>query len=338
MLFSLAGCLVFLFFLQQLVHCETTQNNSIYTTKSEKHFSKEAELIFELLKDYETHVRPAKSAKATTQVSVTMNLKQIISLDEKEELLTTSIYMYYTWQDDRLKWDEENFDKIVLIRLPSNTIWTPDIILTNTVDGNMQESMLVNALVYNTGVVEWLPLSIFKTSCSITIAHFPFDQQTCSLVFKSAGYYQTQLNLSFAKDTDGKEIDRVQVDKKEFVPHGEWDLIDSPVEVIIPKSKTEAAEIKFTLVTKRKPLFYTLNMLLPCILLTVLSCFTFYLPSAAGEKISLGISLLIGDTIFIFLFAQRMPSTSFSVPLIAAYLLYTALLLSTCVVTRLGLF
>lgn len=56
MLFSLAGCLVFLFFLQQLVHCETTQNNSIYTTKSEKHFSKEAELIFELLKDYETHV------------------------------------------------------------------------------------------------------------------------------------------------------------------------------------------------------------------------------------------------------------------------------------------
>lgn len=40
--------------------------------------------------------------------------------------------MYYTWQDDRLKWDEENFDKIVLIRLPSNTIWTPDIILTNT--------------------------------------------------------------------------------------------------------------------------------------------------------------------------------------------------------------
>lgn len=35
----------------------------------------------------------------------------------------------------------------------------------------MQGSVEVNALVYSTGLIEWLPLSIFKTTCSIKVCY-----------------------------------------------------------------------------------------------------------------------------------------------------------------------
>ena len=49
----------------------------------------------------------------------------------------------------------------------------------------------------------------------------------------------------------------------------------------------------------------------------------FYLPVDSGEKMTLSISILLGQTVFLFLVAQIMPETSISVPLIAKYLLFT---------------
>ena len=43
----------------------------------------------------------------------------------------------------------------------------------------------------------------------------------------------------------------------------------------------------------------------------------------SGEKMTLSISILLGQTVFLFLVAQIMPETSISVPLIAKYLLFT---------------
>jgi len=307
-------------------------NNFVVSMQHSGFFSTEAALLTQLLQNYNTQVRPTKNPLVATNVTCDMNLKQIIDLNEKEGELTTSLYMYLSWEDSRLTWNRSDFDDINLIRIPPSSIWTPDVILTNTIDDNMQGSVEVNALVYSTGLIEWLPLSIFKTTCSIKVAQFPFDKQRCDLVFKSAAYDSSQIKLML--DKDGKKEGKVGYDPSEFVPHGEWDLLPSPAVINEPLDiRRDATEAVFTLITKRKPLFYTLNMLLPCMLVNLLSCFTFYLPSSSCEKISLGISLLIGDTIFIFLFANRMPSTSFSVPLIAAYLLFTIALLSACVVT-----
>lgn len=44
---------------------------------------------------------------------------------------TVSIYPHQVWNDYRLMWDPEEYEGIKKIRLPSQHIWLPDIVLYN---------------------------------------------------------------------------------------------------------------------------------------------------------------------------------------------------------------
>ncbi|KAL8202932.1 UNVERIFIED_CONTAM: Neuronal acetylcholine receptor subunit alpha-7 [Gekko kuhli] len=67
---------------------------------------------------------------------------------------------------------------------------------------------------------------------------------------------------------------------------------------------------------RRRTLYYGLNLLIPCVLISGLALLVFLLPADSGEKISLGITVLLSLTVFMLLVAEIMPATSDSVPLI----------------------
>ena len=58
-------------------------------------------------------------------------------------------------------------------------------------------------------------------------------------------------------------------------------------------------------------------------LISFLSIFVFYLPTDAGEKMTLSISILLALVVFLLLISKILPPTSRVIPLIAKYLLFT---------------
>ena len=73
----------------------------------------------------------------------------------------------------------------------------------------------------------------------------------------------------------------------------------------------------------RKTLYYTVNLLVPTGLMSVLICIVFCLPTGAGEKMTLCMSVLLALNLFQLLVTRLLPPTSAVVPLIAKYLLFT---------------
>ena len=81
------------------------------------------------------------------------------------------------------------------------------------------------------------------------------------------------------------------------------------------------AHVIFTLHLKRRYKFYMMNIVLPCVMLSVLIMIGFCLPPDAGEKISLGISVLLAFTVFLLMIADAIPRTSLAIPLLGENLI-----------------
>ena len=91
------------------------------------------------------------------------------------------------------------------------------------------------------------------------------------------------------------------------------------------------SDIFFNITLRRKTLFYTVNLIIPCVGISCLSVLVFYLPADSGEKIALCISILLSQTMFFLLISEIIPSTSLAVPLLGKYLLFTMFLVGLSV-------
>ena len=186
-------------------------------------------------------------------------------------------------------------------------------------DGKYEVSYNPNVVIYNSGEVLWIPPAIYKSSCTIDVEFFPFDKQKCDMKFGSWTFNGDQVALDWY---EGKEV----VDLTDYVNSGTWDILNCPGNLSNNFDKDEnhlKSEIKFTLYIRRKTLFYTVNLIIPCVLISFLSVCVFYLPADAGEKMTMCISILLALVVFLLLVSKILPPTSITIPLIAKYLLFT---------------
>ncbi|NXV09546.1 ACHA2 protein, partial [Cettia cetti] len=246
--------------------------------------------------------------------------------DEKNQMMTTNVWLKQEWSDYKLRWDPAEYDNVTSIRVPSEMIWIPDLVLYNNADGEFAVTHMTKAHLSWDGTVTWVPPAIYKSSCSIDVTFFPFDQQSCKMKFGSWSYDKAKIDL--------ENMER-QVDLKDYWESGEWAIVEAAGTYNSKKYDccTEIyPDITFDFVIRRLPLFYTINLIIPCLLISCLTVLVFYLPSGCGEKITLCISVLLSLTVFLLLITEIIPSTSLVIPLIGEYLLFTMIFVTLSII------
>ncbi len=120
------------------------------------------------------------------------------------------------------------------------------------------------------------------------------------------------------------------IDLSQFSSDVEWDLIGVSAQRNIefyPCCLEPYLDITYHIILRRKPLFFGVNLICPCISISILTILVFYLPADSREKVSLSISILIALTVFFLLVFEISPPTSLVVPLIVKFLLFTMVLI-----------
>jgi nicotinic acetylcholine receptor len=174
--------------------------------------------------------------------------------------------------------------------------------------------MQANAMILHNGSVFWPIPTRLKSTCQIDVTYFPYDEQECKLKFGSWTYNGYQ--VSIAERSDAIELSN-------YVPNGEWDLLDTSYQVNIvryPCCPEPFPDITFYIRIRRRVLYYLYSVVFPCVMLSILTLLVFCLPPESGEKIALGITVLLAFSVFMLAIAESMPETSEHIPLISIFL------------------
>ncbi|GAU92428.1 hypothetical protein RvY_04510 [Ramazzottius varieornatus] len=285
-----------------------------------------------LMKDYNKLVRPVERDAESLNVSLGIKLTQLIDVDEVNQVVMTNIWLKQQWSDYRMKWDPDEYGGMTSIQIPSDRLWIPDIVLYNNADGDYEITLKTSAVVKHTGAIMWEPPAIYRSYCLILVEYFPYDQQTCKLKFGTWSYDKDQINLMPARGyVDDNTTINNGIDLSEYYLSIEWDIMSvtaKRTETVYPCCAERYVDITYVFSIRRKTMYFTVNMIFPCVAISFLTVLVFYLPSDSGEKITLSISVLMSLTVFFLLLAENVPPTSLAVPLIGKYLIFTMVLVT----------
>ncbi|KAH9282768.1 Acetylcholine receptor subunit beta-like 1 [Echinococcus granulosus] len=266
---------------------------------------------------YNPLIRPVANISEALRVNLGLCMIKLIHIDERRQVMKSNVWLPMVWRDYQLTWDPAKYGGLKVIRVPHNKVWKPDIVLFNNADGNYEVVWQPNLLVHYDGSILWMPPAVYESSCAIDVEYFPFDEQECEMKFGSWAFDASRISLGFYSSLDF-------VDLSDYWRSGTWDLVDVPARIVNTYSGgVNNTYIVYTIKLRRKTLFYTVNLIVPCVMLSLLSIFVFYLPSDAGEKVTLAISIVVALVVFLILVSKILPPTSTTVPLISRYLMFT---------------
>ncbi|KAM8768588.1 neuronal acetylcholine receptor subunit alpha-10a isoform 2-T3 [Acanthopagrus schlegelii] len=273
-------------------------------------------LLKDLFTSYTSALRPVEDTNNILNVTLQITLSQIIDMDERNQILTAYLWIRQVWLDAHLKWNKDDYDGLDTIRIPSSYVWRPDIVLYNNADDHFTGPMDTNVVIRHDGQIMWDSPAITKSSCKVDVSFFPFDAQQCRFTYGSWTYNGNQLDIVNAMDS---------ADLADLVDNVEWEVLGMPAKkniILYGCCADPYPDVTYTLKLKRRASFYVFNLLIPCVMISFLAPLGFYLPADSGEKVSLGVTVMLALTVFQLLVAEIMPPSE-NVPLIGKYYIAT---------------
>lgn len=268
--------------------------------------------------DYDLNERPVVNDSDAVVVTLGLTLNQIVDVDEKNQILISSAWVRQIWHNPLLKWNSSKFGGLESINVSPRKVWLPDIVLYENADddisfGGNLDRLNFRVVLHHTGKNVWLAPVTFKSKCRIDIKYFPFDTQYCKMKFGSWTYDGFRVDV--VNESDSADLDS-------YTNSAEWDLVGVPATRSVLKyfcCEEPFPDVTFSIIIRRRSLFYMMNLILPLVIITVLINVSFVLPAESGERISLTITILLAMTVFMLVVAETIPPSSDVVPLIAKF-------------------
>ncbi|XP_035714896.1 acetylcholine receptor subunit beta-like 1 [Folsomia candida] len=119
--------------------------------------------------------------------------------------MDSRVWLQLSWTDSRLAWNETEF-LVLVLRVPADKLWKPDIFLYNGAKPSMS-CYAANALLYPTGKIWWEPACRLQTYCNLTLTNAPYEEQTCTMRFGSRTFDGATMGLELWKEGNGTLAD-----------------------------------------------------------------------------------------------------------------------------------
>ncbi|XP_076085318.1 acetylcholine receptor subunit alpha-type unc-38-like [Mytilus galloprovincialis] len=274
------------------------------------------QLYSDIFVNHQKSLIPNSDFSSPLEIQLQFHLMTITQFREVEETLQIAGGVSAFWKDGEFSWTPSSYGNAEYVIVPQTTVWTPKLVLLNSV-GTLKPMGLGNELSVTIDYNGSMAVSfgeVLSSKCSTNIYKFPFDSQTCELEFAAWGVYARDILLKGVSNP---------IDLSFFTPNSDWELV-SNILTTHPSTGYSIFEIELTL--KRSPLYYTVIVICPFILFSILNPLVFLLPVEAGERIGLALTVLLSYTIFLSMVQTSIPAASNPMSLLLIIMVATILL------------
>ncbi|CAJ1060757.1 -hydroxytryptamine receptor 3A-like [Xyrichtys novacula] len=297
---SIFVCFMLLHGLTAALNCTSPTRKSLYRALQKELFSEK--------------LVPPNNFTHPFEVTVSITVVGLLGVDEKAQTMTTVIWQVLEWQIDGLSWEKEECgtDRV---SVPREELWVPDVHIGEFMDEDTSPKTPYVYL-YNTGhVYDDKPVRVIS-SCRLEIYTFPFDIQNCSLTFGAYVHFATDVKMVQGSSAE----DILQESRTVIETNGEWELIGITVTpYILDLEGGSYSQVAYSLLIRRRPVLYVVNLLIPSCFLVTVDLFSFLLPPSSVDRSSFKMTLILGYTVFLLIMNDLLPVTGETTPLINVF-------------------
>ncbi|XP_063727850.1 neuronal acetylcholine receptor subunit beta-3-like isoform X2 [Symsagittifera roscoffensis] len=240
-----------------------------------------------------------------------MDIYQIVDVNERNELWTTKLFLYYYYHCPSASWNRSEYGDTRVVTVPPDTFWSPDITIQSAVqiyfDGYDKQAIWSSGYVIAKSTV----ISAVNT-CHFDVTYFPFDSHVCELEFIPMITHNDIFYLYLVDE---------YLDLANYRTSEQWEIV-TPVKA---EAFTDAYRhggssrytiLRYSVTLKRRPHFYMMVLVYPIVTIYIFSGLTFLVPPGCGEKVSFAITILLAQIVAYSSLSQIFPRSSDSFPIL----------------------
>ncbi|KAF9417743.1 hypothetical protein HW555_005250 [Spodoptera exigua] len=286
----------------------------------------EKQLRKDLKCDYKIFDPPPQNG-SSFPVNIKFVMKKF-SFNSEEDTFSVQARMFVSWNDPRLRWNPEKYYGIDVTEMSVMNIWAPTIALVNTVSAEDFENKfyIARCKIFSDGDVQCVRRVTHDAFCNVNLAHWPYDQQECHLIFEASDskWLKTQINAtSRIFSMLGAEYG------------AEWMITDYKQEANHSSSK----QVKLTFVVDREATGLAAIVVYPAMILTFLSMTVLFMDVRRPIRLGLASFCLLCHHYFLCELAENIPKKNIQPPNLLLYyrasvVLSLLIMLLTCVLGK----
>ncbi|CAI5452291.1 unnamed protein product [Caenorhabditis angaria] len=265
----------------------------------------EGAIMAKLMNNY-TKMLP--DAEDSVMVNVEIHVQDMGSLNEISSDFEIDILFTQLWHDPALSFAAYPACKRNITMEPRllPQIWSPNTCMINSKKTHVHASPSENVMVilYENGTV-WVNHRLaVKAPCNLDLRQFPFDVQTCILIFESYSHNSEEVELHWMEEAVTL-MNQIQLPDFDMVGFN-----TSKANLLYPNGFWDQLTVTFTF--KRRYGFYIIQAYVPTYLTIIVSWVSFCMePKALPARTTVGISSLLALTFQFGNILKNLPRVSY---------------------------
>jgi len=156
--------------------------------------------------DYSLHERPPTKEGEPLVIKSSINLRNILDVKEKEQIISLETTLRLYWKDERIQpkvkfLDSEDSIGPYLTLNPSQAalFWMPDVFIdqAKALRNPTFYTKPASLRVYNDSTIRYSSRTNYDVACNMDFHKYPVDEQYCEVKYESFGLTSKQIQLSW---------------------------------------------------------------------------------------------------------------------------------------------